>query len=96
MDKICVDMNLLKNKKLSSDSKVLYMFVLARFTKGLKKGNYGCVYSRKEMAEDMNMSERNVIRVLGELKKLNLVRTERGTPSQNSFIYITKGSDMND
>lgn len=85
-----------KYKKLSIEAKVIYAFLLNRmnlsrinkWTNG--NGEIYLIYTRKEIQNKLNLSDKPVTRAFKELREINLIKEERQGFGKPNLIYIGK------
>ena len=71
--------NKLYRDKLNSDSKLLYGFLLDRLTLSVKNhwydenNNVYLIFTRKEVEEKLNLSDKTVTKAFNQLKEVNLI-----------------------
>ena len=75
--------NKLYRDKLNSDSKLLYGFLLDRLTLSVKNhwydenNNVYLIFTRKEVEEKLNLSDKTVTKAFNQLKEVNLIYEKR-------------------
>lgn len=84
----------LKKIDLSSDAKVLYIYLLDRYQEAIRKrqrdacGEAYCHYRREEIAEDLGISVRTAQRTVRELEDHRLCQVVQSGGSRPSRIYL--------
>ena len=85
-----------KYKHLSSDSKLLYGFILDRFTLSIKnnwqdKNRYVyLIFTRKEIQELFNLSDKTVTKAFKELVECKLIYEKKQGRNKPNLIYPCK------
>lgn len=85
-----------KYKKISIEAKVIYAFLLnrmnlSRMNKWINdKGEIYLIYTRKEIQNKLNLSDKPVTRAFKELREINLIKEERQGFGKPNLIYIGK------
>src|SRR5690625_3604593 len=81
---------------LDSNMKFLYAILRDRYELSIKnnwvddQGNVYCLYSRENLAEDMNISTRTVSRCIKKLVDMNLMKEVQKGQGKPNFMYISK------
>lgn len=93
-------MELFFNKKykdnLNSDSKILYGFLLNRLTLSAKNnwidedGNVFLIFTRKEVQERLDLSDKTVTKAFKQLKDCKLIHEKRQGANKPNLIYVGK------
>lgn len=79
---------------LGSDAKILYMIMRDRHELSIKnnwvdqEGYVYIIYTRENMAKDLNLSNKTVIKAVKELKKYNLIEEKRQGVNKPNLIYV--------
>ena len=85
-----------KYKKISIEAKVIYAFLLnrmnlSRMNKWInEKGEIYLIYTRKEIQNKINLSDKPVTRAFKELRETNLIKEEKQGFGKPNLIYIGK------
>lgn len=85
-----------KYKKLSIEAKVMYAFLLnrmnlSRINKWINdKGEIYLIYTRKEIQNKLNLSDKPVTRAFKELRETNLIKEKKQGFGKPNLIYIGK------
>ena len=85
-----------KYKKLSIEAKVIYAFLLnrmnlSRINKWINdSGEIYLIYTRKEIQNKLNLSDKPVTRAFKELREANLIKEEKQGFGKPNLIYIGK------
>lgn len=85
-----------KYKSLSIEAKVIYSFLLNRMNLSKinkwtnEKGEIYLIYTRKEIQNKLNLSDKPVTRAFKELRETNLIKEERQGFWKPNLIYIGK------
>lgn len=88
--------NSLYKSKLNSDSKLLYSFLLDRLTLSQKHNWYDedkniyLIFTREEVQEKLNLSDKTVTKAFKLLSDVNLVREKRQELGKPNLIYVGK------
>lgn len=88
--------NPLYKDKLNSDSKILYGFLLDRLTLSIKhswydeNGNIYLIFTREEVQEKLNLSEKTVIKAFRQLNEVNLIKEKRQGLGRPNLIFVGK------
>lgn len=88
--------NDLYKDKLNSDSKILYAFLLDRLTLSIKnnwvneKGEVYLIFTRQEVQEKLNLSDKTVSKAFKQLTETNLVFEKRQGLGKPNIIFIGK------
>ena len=95
-----IPMELFFNKnykdKLNSDSKILYGFLLNRLTLSSKNnwidenGNVFLIFTRKEVQELLNLSDKTVTKAFKQLKECKLIYEKKQGSTKPNLIYVGK------
>jgi DNA-binding MarR family transcriptional regulator len=89
-----------KYKNISLESKVLYSFLLDRLSLSAKNrfvdkdGRVYVIFSRKEAAEKLSVSQGSAVKYFKELKEAGLIFEKRGKQKEVKSLYITKIEPM--
>ena len=92
--------NPLYKDKLSSDSKLLYGFLLDRMSLSAKNnwcdedGNIYLIFTRKEVQEKLNLCDRTVTKAFKQLSSVKLIYEKRQGANKPNLIYISKIQPM--
>lgn len=79
-------------KKLNSDSKILYAFLLDRLALSIKNnwtdenGNTYLIYTRKDLQELLDLSDKTVTKAFKQLKECNLIFEKRQGKNKPNLI----------
>jgi len=82
--------------KLNSDSKLLYAFLLDRLTLSSKNewydenGNVYLIFTRKEVEERLNLSDKTVTKAFKQLEDVKLIYEKRQGMGKSNLIYVGK------
>ena len=82
--------------KLNSDSKILYAFLLDRLSLSQKNhwidedNNVYLIFTREEVQEKLNLSDKTVTKSFKILMEVNLVQEKRQGPGKPNLIYVGK------
>ena len=82
--------------KLNSDSKILYSFLLDRLTLSQKnhwvdkEGNIYLIFTRDEVCNKLNLSDKTVTKAFKQLAEVNLVVEKRQGLGKPNLIYVGK------
>lgn len=82
--------------KLNSDSKILYAFLLDRLSLSQKNhwidedNNVYLIFTREEVQEKLNLSDKTVTKSFKILMKVNLVQEKRQGLGKPNLIYVGK------
>lgn len=82
--------------KLNSDSKLLYAFLLDRLTLSSKNewydenGNVYLIFTRKEVEERLNLSDKTVTKAFKQLEDVKLIYEKRQGMGKTNLIYVGK------
>lgn len=85
--------NLLYKNTLNSDSKLLYGFLLDRLSLSIKNnwhdenGNVYLIFTRKEVQDKLNLSDKTVTKAFKQLSDVNLIY-ERNKVLANLNLYM--------
>ena len=88
--------NSLYKEKLSSDSKILYSFLLDRLSLSKKNNwvdadkNVYLIFTRHEVEEKLNLSEKTVIKAFKQLVDVKLITDKRQGLGKPNLIYVGK------
>ena len=95
-----IPMELFFNKKykdkLNSDSKILYGFLLNRLTLSAKNnwidenGSIFLIFTRKEVQELLNLSDKTVTKAFKQLKNCKLIYEKKQGANKPNLIYVGK------
>ena len=95
-----IPMELFFNKKykdnLNSDSKILYGFLLNRLTLSAKNnwidedGNVFLIFTRKEVQDKLNLSDKTVTKAFKQLSDVNLIYEKKQGLLKPKLIYVAK------
>ena len=95
-----IPMELFFNKnykdKLNSDSKILYGFLLNRLTLSAKnnwfdkEGNVFLIFTRKEVQELLNLSDKTVTKAFKQLSDCKLIYEKKQGSAKPNLIYVGK------
>lgn len=89
-----------KYKNLSLDAKIIYAFMLNRFSlsefKGWKdkNGKTFIFYTSENLSLILGKSVRSISRYLGELKKANLIYSEKPSINRPTLYYLQKAEQF--
>lgn len=82
--------------KLNSDSKILYGFLLNRLTLSAKNnwvdenGDIFLIFTRKEVQERLDLSDKTVTKAFKQLKDCKLIHEKRQGANKPNLIYVGK------
>jgi len=82
--------------KLNSDSKILYSFLLDRLSLSQKnhwideEGNIYLIFTREEVQEKLNLSDKTVTKAFKQLIDVELVQEKRQGLGKPNLIYVGK------
>lgn len=82
--------------KLNSDSKILYGFLLNRLTLSAKNnwidenGSIFLIFTRKEVQELLNLSDKTVTKAFKQLKDCKLIYEKKQGANKPNLIYVGK------
>ena len=82
--------------KLNSDSKILYAFLLDRLSLSQKnhwideENNVYLIFTREEVQEKLNLSDKTVTKSFKILMEVNLVQEKRQGLGKPNLIYVGK------
>ena len=85
-----------KYKKLSIEAKVIYAFLLnrmnlSRINKWINdSGEIYLIYTRKEIQNKLNLSDKPVTRAFKELREIDLIKEEKQGFGKPNLIYVGK------
>ena len=88
--------NKLYKDNLNSDSKILYGFLLDRLTLSQKhnwvdkNGNIYLIFTREEVQEKLNLSDKTVTKAFKQLTNVGLVKEKRQGLGKPNLIYVGK------
>ena len=88
--------NPLYKDKLSSDSKILYGFLLNRLLLSAKNnwvdedGNIYLIFTRKEVQERLNLCDKTVTKAFKQLSECNLISEKKQGATKPNLIYVGK------
>ena len=88
--------NPLYKNALNSDSKLLYGFLLDRLSLSIKNnwhdkdGNVYLIFTRKEVQEKLNLSDKTVTKAFKQLSDVNLIYEKKQGFSKPKLIYVAK------
>ena len=88
--------NPLYKNALNSDSKLLYGFLLDRLSLSIKNnwhdkdGNVYLIFTRKEVQEKLNLSDKTVTKAFKQLADDNLIYEKKQGFSKPKLIYVAK------
>lgn len=95
-----IPMELFFNKnyknKLNSDSKILYGFLLNRLALSKKnnwfdeEGNIFLIFTRKEVQELLNLSDKTATKAFKQLKECKLIYEKKQGSTKPNLIYVGK------
>lgn len=83
-------------EKLNSDSKILYGFLLDRLTLSYQnnwydeKGNIYLIFTREEVQNKLNLSDKTVTKAFKQLKDCGLIYERRQGRGKPNLIYVGK------
>ena len=93
--------NPLYKNALNSDSKLLYGFLLDRLSLSIKNnwhdenGNVYLIFTRKEVQDKLNLSDKTVIKAFKQLSDVNLIYEKKQGFSKPKLIYVAKIQHIN-
>ena len=93
--------NPLYKNTLNSDSKLLYGFLLDRLFLSIKNnwhdkdGNVYLIFTRKEVQEKLNLSDKTVTKAFKQLADANLIYEKKQGFSKPKLIYVAKIQHLN-
>ena len=82
--------------KLNSDSKILYGFLLNRLTLSAKNNWFDeneevfLIFTRKEVQERLNLSDKTVTKAFNQLKECKLIHEKKQGANKPNLIYVGK------
>ena len=82
--------------KLNSDSKILYGFLLNRLTLSAKNNwidedeKVFLIFTRKEVQERLNLSDKTVTKAFNQLKECKLINEKKQGANKLNLIYVGK------
>ncbi len=82
--------------KLNSDSKILYGFLLNRLTLSAKNNwvdedeKVFLIFTRKEVQEKLNLSDKTVTKAFNQLKECKLINEKKRGANKPNLIYVGK------
>ena len=88
--------NSLYKDKLNSDSKILYAFLIDRLSLSQKNNwkdsdnNVYLIFTRQEVQEKLNLSEKTVIKAFKQLSDVKLISDKRQGLGKPNLIYVGK------
>ena len=88
--------NSLYRDKLNSDSKILYAFLIDRLSLSQKNhwidsnNNVYLIFTRQEVQEKLNLSEKTAIKAFKQLSRVNLIAEKRQGLGKPNLIYVGK------
>lgn len=88
--------NPLYKNTLNSDSKLLYGFLLDRLSLSIKNnwhdenGNVYLIFTRKEVQDKLNLSDKTVTKAFKQLNECNLINEKKQGASKPNLIYVGK------
>lgn len=95
-----IPMELFFNKKykdkLNSDSKILYGFLLNRLTLSVRNNwvdednKVFLIFTRKEVQERLNLSDKTVTKAFNQLKECKLIHEKKQGANKPNLIYVGK------
>ena len=80
--------------KLNSDSKILYGFLLNRLTLSAKNNwidedeKVFLIFTRKEVQERLNLSDKTVTKAFNQLKECKLINEKKQGANKPNLIYV--------
>lgn len=86
---------------LNSDSKLLYGFLLDRLSLSIKNnwhdedGNVYLIFTRKEVQDKLNLSDKTVTKAFKQLSNVNLIYEKKQGFSKPKLIYVAKIQHIN-
>ena len=93
--------NPLYKNTLNSDSKLLYGFLLDRLSLSIKNnwhdenGNVYLIFTRKEVQDKLNLSDKTVTKAFKQLSDVNLIYEKKQGFSKPKLIYVAKIQHIN-
>ena len=93
--------NPLYKNTLNSDSKLLYGFLLDRLFLSIKNnwhdenGNVYLIFTRKEVQDKLNLSDKTVTKAFKQLSDVNLIYEKKQGFSKPKLIYVAKIQHIN-
>lgn len=93
--------NPLYKDTLNSDSKLLYGFLLDRLSLSIKNnwhdedGNVYLIFTRKEVQDKLNLSDKTVAKAFKQLSNVNLIYEKKQGFSKPKLIYVAKIQHLN-
>ena len=93
--------NPLYKNALHSDSKLLYGFLLDRLSLSIKNnwhdedGNVYLIFTRKEVQDKLNLSDKTVTKAFKQLSDVNLIYEKKQGFSKPKLIYVAKIQHLN-
>lgn len=93
--------NPLYKNTLNSDSKLLYGFLLDRLSLSIKNnwhdenGNVYLIFTRKEVQDKLNLSDKTVTKAFKQLSDFNLIYEKKQGFSKPKLIYVAKIQHIN-
>ncbi len=93
--------NPLYKNSLNSDSKLLYGFLLDRLSLSIKNnwhnenGNVYLIFTRKEVQDKLNLSDKTVTKAFKQLSDVNLIYEKKQGFSKPKLIYVAKIQHQN-
>jgi len=88
--------NELYKNKLNSDAKILYAFLLDRLKLSNKNnwinenGEIYLIFTRLEVQEKLNLSEKTVVKAFKQLKEVGLIYEKRQGLGKPNLIFVGK------
>lgn len=88
--------NSLYKNKLNSDSKILYAFLLDRLSLSQRNNwvdedkNVYLIFTRQEVQDKLNLSEKTVIKAFKQLSETHLIADKRQGLGKPNLIYVGK------
>src|SRR5699024_5693977 len=85
---------------MDSNMKLMYSLLRDRYELSIKNdwvdqhGNVYCLYSRENLADDINVSVNTIRKCINKLTELNLMREVRKGQGKANFMYISKVNSM--
>ncbi len=82
--------------KLNSDSKILYGFLLNRLTLSARNNwvdedeKVFLIFTRKEVQEKLNLSDKTVTKAFNQLKECKLINEKKQGSNKPNLIYVGK------
>lgn len=93
--------NPLYKNALNSDSKLLFGFLLDRLSLSIKNnwhdedGNVYLIFTRKEVQEKLNLSDKTVTKAFKQLADANLIYEKKQGFNKPKLIYVAKIQHLN-